>query len=152
VLELDGRVEEVLKQRFTALVHVCLTSANVLKNVEAAMLEAAGAWAAEQLPATSAADLFFEQHPDAAEAEEEVAGFYDEAAPERGPGRAPGASPPVAELCVLATPPGPAGDRFRELAQRAVPDAELHHVVSPDDVVLYRERNNLPLSDLEQLG
>ena len=35
--ELDARMEAMLKKQFTALVNVCLTSGNVLKNVEAAM-------------------------------------------------------------------------------------------------------------------
>jgi hypothetical protein len=53
---------------------------------------------------------------------------------------------------VLAAPPGPAGDRFRELVHRALPQLEIHHANSPDDVLIYRERNNMPLSDLEQMG
>ena len=35
---LDGRVQEVLRKQFVALVHVCLASANLLKNVEAALV------------------------------------------------------------------------------------------------------------------
>ena len=58
----------------------------------------------------------------------------------------------MAELCVLAAPPGPAGDRFRELARPRLPEVEVLPAVSEDDILFYREVSNLPLADLEQLG
>ena len=56
------------------------------------------------------------------------------------------------ELCVLAAPSGPAGDRLRELAGEALSDIEWHSAAGDEDILLYRERINLPLSDLPQLG
>jgi hypothetical protein len=151
LLELDGAMEEMLRAHFTALVHVCLTSANILKNVEAAMLQTARDYAAGQLPRVSVAQLFFEQHPDEAGAGSEVVDFHDEAAPELAAGRSP-RGPGVAELCVLAAPADEAGERFRATVEKALAETEVHHAPSDDDIVVYRERNNLPLADLEHLG
>jgi serine/threonine protein kinase len=146
--ELDGLMEAMFKKQFTALVNVCLTSANVLKNVETAMLQTAEAFVAESLGDQDVAAMFLEQHPDAADAADAIAGFYDEASPELpGERRSKGA-----ELCVLAAPSGPAGDRLRELTHKALPDIEWQSAPGADDILLYRERSNLPLSELPQLG
>src|SRR5262249_43989545 len=113
----------------------------------------AGDFAAELLPPTSAADLFFEHHSEHEGAEGEVARYFDEAAPELSARRNPSPGPPVAEVTLLATPDGDAGHVFREMLQHAMGGgAELHQADSPDDVLIYRERNNLQLTDLEQLG
>jgi hypothetical protein len=92
--------------------------------------------------------MFFEQYPDAEQAEHEVASFFDEAAPELSPGLASR----VSGITVLATPPGPAGETFRELVRRVRPEEELHEAAGADDILLYRELSHLALSDLEQLG
>ncbi len=152
LLELDGKMEETLKEHFTALVQVCLSTANNLKNVETAMLETAHAFAASKLPPTSVAELFLEQHPDQEEAEGEVSALYDEASPELTPNLAAHRSLAPGELCVLATPPGPASERFRTIAQKALGEKEVNHAVSRDDILVYRERTNLALTDLEQMG
>ena len=82
LLELDGRVQAVIRSQFTALVHICLASGNLLKNVEAAMLETAREFAGEVVGETNAAELFLEQHPDEGEAEGEASAFFAEAQPE----------------------------------------------------------------------
>jgi len=141
-------VEAMLRQQFTALVHVCLTHANILKGVEEAMLKTAADFAGEQLPPTTVAELFLEQHPEEEKSAGEVAGFFEKAAPALTAGRAAAAQ----ELCVLAAPPGDGGERLRELARQALLDVEWQPAASADDVVLYREVANLALADLEQLG
>jgi serine/threonine protein kinase len=146
--ELDASMEAMFKKKFTALVNVCLTNANILKNVELAMLQTAEAFLAEQLGDVNVAEMFTEHHADAKHAEDEIAGFFDEAAPELPTDR----QSRGAELCVLATPAGPAGDRFRDLATQAVPDVEWHSAPGEEDILLYRELANLPLADLPQLG
>jgi serine/threonine protein kinase len=146
--ELDVRVEAMLRQQFTALVHVCLTHANILKEVEAAMLKTAAEFAGEQLPPTTVAELFLEQHPDEEQAGGEVSSFFDEAAPELTPGKVG----PTQEVSVLAVPPGEGGERLRELARHALPEVDWQPAASGDEVVIYREVSHLPLSDLEQLG
>jgi serine/threonine protein kinase len=148
LLELDQHLQDVIRRDFQALVHVCLASDTVLKEVEAALLKTAEEFAAERLPEASAAEMFLELHPDAARARSEIANSFTEAAPEMTPGR----EAPARELCLMATPPGPDGDRFRQLAQEALPETEWNAVASADDILLYRELPHQPLDGLEQLG
>ncbi len=148
LLELDVRVEAMLRQQFTALVHVCLTHANILKAVEQAMLKTAADFAGEQLPPTTVSELFLEQQPEEERAAGEVAEFFDKAAPKLTPDKVS----PAQEVAVLAVPPGEGGERLRELTRQALPDVEWQPAASADDVVLYREVANLALADLEQLG
>src|SRR5262249_25549842 len=56
------------------------------------------------------------------------------------------------EICILAAPPGPSGERFRDLARRALPNLELEPSPSSQDIVFYRERSHVSLKALEHLG
>jgi eukaryotic-like serine/threonine-protein kinase len=151
--ELDGRVQEMIKARFTALVHVCLTPDKILKDVEMELRATAREFTDSYLPPVSAAELFFEQHPDDASAESEIAALYDEAAPElTADNRSPRPGPPVGEICVLGVPEGEASERFQQAVQRVFPELELTTTPSIDDLLIYRERLNLSLADLPQLG
>jgi serine/threonine protein kinase len=152
MLALDVRVEAMLKKNFTALVHVCFDTGNVLKDVRASMAAIAAEFANEYLPSHSAAALFFEQHPDEASAEGEVATFYDEAAPEITAGRDPHGAACVAEHAILSAPDDEEGARFREILGRMAYGAAIESADSPDDLVIYRERVNLALADLEHLA
>jgi hypothetical protein len=157
VVELDGRMEEMLRSNFTALVKVCLSShANMLKAVSNAMLRTARDYVAEHLPATSVSELFFEKHADD-EAADEIVGLLQEAAPElsikrKSQHQRTVVGPPVAELHVLAAPEDESGERFRKVLENAVTDTEILRATSKDDIVIYRERNNLALCDLDCLG
>ncbi len=146
--ELDTQMEAMFKKQFTALVNVCLTNANVLKNVEAAMLHTAEQFAIARLGEMNVAEMFLEQYADDGQAADELAGFFDETAPQL-PGERRGDS---AELCVLSAPSGPAGEHLRKLVGQALPDIEWQTAAGDEDILLYRERANLPLSELPQLG
>ncbi|MGH7171249.1 MAG: tubulin-like doman-containing protein, partial [Gemmataceae bacterium] len=151
--ELDAQMEVMLKKQFTALVNVCLTSGNVLKNVEAAMLRTAEEFVAASLGEMNVAEMFLEQHADRDEAVAELAGLFDEASPLLPYSTAsPANAGQAAELCVLTAPSGPASEHLRALASEALPDVEWQAAVGDEDIVLYRERANLPLSELPQLG
>ena len=147
LLDLDGRMEEMLKQKFTALVNVCLTSANILKNVEQEMLHTSKQFAEELLDETDAARLFLDQQLDPEEQAGRVQDCYEESAPELPPSRVSHTH----SLTLLATPPGEAGDAFQNLAGEVLSDVEVHRAASPDDVVFYRELVNLPLAELPHL-
>ena len=51
----------------------------------------------------------------------------------------------------MALPAGPNGDRFRRLAQDALPDENVVPTVSPDEIVIYREKPALTPADLPHL-
>jgi serine/threonine protein kinase len=57
-----------------------------------------------------------------------------------------------AGLCILAVPPGPEGEHFRALVERALPGETLLAAPSTDDIVFYREQSQVSLDALPQLG
>jgi hypothetical protein len=148
VADLDQRVQGMIREQFTALVHVCLTSANMLKNLEAAMRQEVEHFAATRLGTADVAEMFLHQYPQPDEALKEIAAAFAKAAPKLAGSRASQQT----EVCLLAVPPGPAGDRFRSLAEQALPDAKPTDIITTDDVVFYRELPHVILSDLEHLG
>ncbi len=146
--ELEERAQLAIRDRFHSLVNICLTPANVLTDVEMALRETAREFVSAHLPRTDVAELFLQHNPDEERAAGEVAGFYDQAAPELVPDRGSRTS----EMCVLGAPAGPSGEKFRELARKALPEVELNPAAGCDDITIYREWANLPLAELEQLG
>ncbi len=152
LLELDGLMEEMLQSRFTALVHVCLTSANILKDVYAAMLQVASDYAASHLPPTSVAELFFEQFSDPQEAEAEIVNCFNEAAPELTLNRVAQFTVTPTELTLLATPNDAASEQFRKLTHSSMPEIDLQLASSSEDIIFYREKGNLALVDLAHMG
>src|SRR5262249_26250937 len=62
LVELDSQVQAVIRERFTALIDICLSRANQLKTVEDALLETAQTFAATRLPETDVAQTFFEKY------------------------------------------------------------------------------------------
>lgn len=150
--ELDAQMEAMLKKQFTALVNVCLSSGNVLKNVATAMRHTAEQFVAARLGEWNVAEMFLEQHAEAEQAAAALADYYDKAAPQLPLTLTPSKGGPTDELCVLAMPSGPSGERLRVLASAALPDVDWQAAPGDDDIVLYREYANLPLSELPQLG
>jgi serine/threonine protein kinase len=145
---LDSKVQEVIRQGFTSLLHVIMTAAsNLLKNLENAMSAEGEAYAVTRMPETSVVEMFLSRHSDPEKTIDQLIQAYDEAAPKLSKGE----STSLTELCVLAAPPGPQEGRFRDMARRAIPDTELLAAPSPDDIVFYREETQLPLGKLEYL-
>ena len=62
------------------------------------------------------------------------------------------AGSPPPQAAVLAAPAGPAGDRVRQLAADACPDAAFDTVLMGDDILVVRECPRAPLDRLPQLG
>jgi hypothetical protein len=153
LLELDREMEEMLRGKFGSLVQVCLASADTTRVVLTAMFETAEQFAVRLLPPQGAADLF-EARTDEEQCSDELGSFYDEAAPELLASRLAASAKPEQdqELCIVAVPPGPAGERLVALARGALHEADPQTTASEDDILVYREVANQPLADLEQLG
>jgi serine/threonine protein kinase len=146
---LDSKVQEVIRQGFTSLLHVIMTAAsNLLKNLETAMTAEGEAYAVTRMPETSVVDMVLSRHSDPEKTLDQLISAFEEAAPKliKGDGSS------LTELCVLAVPPGPQEGRFREMARRAIPDTELLPAPSPDDIVFYREETQLPIAKMEFVG
>jgi serine/threonine protein kinase len=148
LFELDQRVQTILKARFTALVHVCTTAANLLKDLEPAMQQEMEAFVADRLGATNAVETFLAQHAEEARANAELQAAHKEAAPRL----ALEPSAPSSEMALVIVPAVQAAPEFRRLLQAALPQAETAAGAKNDDVVFYRETPPLSFADLCQTG
>jgi hypothetical protein len=146
--DLRTRIQTMIRKHFAGLVNVCLSSANLVKNLQIAMQQETELFVSSGPTGRSVADLFFEQNPDEEQALGEILTFYDEATPELTLLDA-GAQK---EMCVVAIPPGDSGLKFGELTRRALPDINLTLVSSSDDIVFFRQMSDLSLGDLRHLG
>lgn len=145
---LDERVQAMIQRQFTALVHVCLAPSNMLRALEVAMQQEAENEARVSLSWSDATEVFLECHPEGDVALEAIVAAFEEAAADPPPTR----TGQGGELCLLAVPDGAAGARFLELAREALPDTPLLPVSGGDDILLYREALQVPLSRLPQVG
>jgi hypothetical protein len=148
LIELDGKVQLLLRKQFTALVHVCTTAANILPNVEQAMQHELEVHAAEHLKAANVVEMFLARYPKNIDACEEIVATHEKAASALAV--EPAASP--TELALVVIPAEEGADRFQELAERALEGATLVGGPKGDDIVFYRELSHLSLADLPQMG
>ncbi|MBL8798758.1 MAG: protein kinase [Planctomycetia bacterium] len=146
--DIDTRVQALLKRQFTALVHVCTTAANLLRDLETAMQQELETFVAGRLGSSNAVETFLGQYPQDKTARQEIAAAHQEAAPSLTV--EPNA--PSNELTVVVVPTDAASDKFCEQARQALPQAELTRGPKGDDILFFRERLGLRVTDLPQTG
>jgi hypothetical protein len=146
--EINGRVQALIGRALEAHVHVCTAPADFLKELEEEVLREVTTFAEGPLGRAHAAEMYVAQRGKDDSAVEELAGAFEAAVPELGSSHVA----PEDELNILAVPPGPEGEYFRSLVQRALPDRALVPASSTDDIVFYREVLRLPPSALPQMG
>jgi eukaryotic-like serine/threonine-protein kinase len=149
LVELDARMQVLIRKHFKALVHVCMATANVLKTLAPAMQKETRAFLRGRMGEINVAEIFLQQDANRSDAkerlEDELAEGYERAAPEVV------ASPPAQELNVFAVPPGQGEEQVRELARLAI-DKNIVAAPSMDEITIYREHTLGCLADLKQLG
>jgi hypothetical protein len=148
LLGFDARIESLLQEQFTSLTHVCTTPANLLKQVQAALVAEAEVFVSGHLDGSNVADAFVSRHSDEREAVQVLRRALDRAAPTPIAAR----STPVPEFTILALPPSSQEDAMNRLAHRAAPDVTLLTVTGTDDLLFYREQCQVELNPMEQLG
>jgi hypothetical protein len=144
--ELDERVQRLVQSQFTALVHVCFSTTNLLANLEPAMVQLALQALNGRLPEADVPGLFFAHH--AGDAATAVVTAFEATAPPL----ADTVPVTVSEVAVAGVPAGPAGERFTALARSAAEGMELAVVPAADEIVIYREVPRISLERLPQLG
>ncbi len=147
LLQLDQTIQETITTRFKSLVKFCLSVAHGVTELELAIYERASAFLEPRLPAKDIAEACLRPGVTAETLRSKLAEAHAQAAPPLGEGAAN-----VAEFTVLAVPPSRAGEEFRKLAARALPQGKLAIVASHEEILLYRERLGMALTDLPQLG
>jgi hypothetical protein len=147
-LQADQKIEEAIRSEYRALVHICLTPANILKKVETLMLDTGEAFAGSRLAEVSVTDMFLGQYENDAQIIGSLASCFDDAKPlfcMKGLTR-------PKEIHVLAAPPGPDTDHLRGYLKQALPGIEVHAADNADDIVVYREIPVFDVADLDQCG
>ena len=151
LIELDNRIQGLIRVQFKALVHICMTSANVLKTLGPAMHKEARAYLRNKLGDNSVTDIYLDQFGEGEQGgggrlEDDLAEAFEMACPEVA------ATPPISELNMLAVPPSPAEKRLREVAASAIDGKQVLAVSSADEITIYRQHTLACLADLEQMG
>src|SRR5262249_10998146 len=145
---LHASVWELIRATFHDNVHVCTAPVSLFRGLRERIDREVEKVAEDSLGRAHAAEVYLEQHADDSDADDDLAGAFDEAQPElvssSGAGRQ--------GFCILAVPPGPEGERFRALVRHALPDVPMRAAASSDDIIFYREQPHLCLTDLPQLG
>jgi hypothetical protein len=126
-----------------------MAPANMLKNVEIALEEEVAKATEQRINTTDVAALFLELFPGDEQAKSELTAAFDEAAPDLPGTRS---SPGRGELCLLTVPDSPAGENLKTLVKQALPEVEWAFAVGGDQIVIYRETGQTPLTELAQLG
>jgi hypothetical protein len=150
LLELDHRMQTIIRGQFKALVHICMSSANVLKALVPAMHKETYAFLTTRLGETSVTDIYLQLFPSPDEAddrlEDDLADGFETASPEVV------ASPPIAEVNMFAVPSGTDEQRLRDAAAKAVDGKPLLNISSIDEIAVFREHTLACLADLDQMG
>ena len=148
LLELDGRVQSLIRRQFKALVHLCMSSANVLKVLAPVMQKETRSYLRSRLGDFSVSDIYLRQFGENGDqaAADQLAEAFELASPEVI------ASAPVREMNCLAVPAGGSEDHLRQLARSVADGKPLVSASSSDEIVLYREHTLGCLADLKQLG
>jgi len=149
LVDLDTRVQTAIQNTFKALVHVCTTAANnIIREVEAVILQELEQAIKTRLGNNNIVDTFLSQSRGSGGAGGEIASAFDEATPKLTAG--PITSGEV--VSVIVVPGDPAAEQFKQLARKAVPEAELIAGLRGDDIIFYKELPFLPLAKLPHVG
>ena len=146
LMVLDNRVQTQVRTHFRAVITYCLESSGSpapLADLVREQTELFLAGRSGDESAAAAVFTHFAKDPQAAH--RAAAAAFDEAGPTltmKG----------GTEFELLAAPTGSAGDEFRRITSEAVPGVDLLPADSQDEIVFYRERAGLALTDLPQFG
>jgi len=140
----DNTVQQQVRRQFNSLVSYCLESGGQPGPLLEVVEHQAETYLGERLGARSAAEVFFEHFSgDEQAAHRAVAAAIGEAMPDLVGRKATSAA-----LTALAVPAGTAGDCLFDMTQTALPDTRVVRAMTVDDLVIYREIGNVPLTEL----
>lgn len=148
VQEIDQRVQAIIKQQFTALVHICTTPANMLPNLQEALRQELEAFVATRLGSAGVVETFLDQFRLEQAARGEIGSAHGEAMPKLILER----PRQLEEISVVLVPEESAAPRFAEVAQGELPDTEVTVGPKADDIIFYREIFGWSWGQLAQLG
>jgi serine/threonine protein kinase len=148
MLQLDAAFQERLCRTEKGLLSCCIEKTESSRPITEALFDQAQEFLLPRMVTTNAATIFFHRQSQSQTAEAEVIQAFEQAAP---PLQAR-TSNSENELCLLAVPAEQDGERFAELSRQTLQNVDLITVSGFDDIIFYRERQNIEPADLPQLG
>ncbi len=142
----DEALQRLVGKQFRGLTVVC-QKADKQPAFLALLADRARTFLDERLDRADSATVLLRLRGDGPATEQLLCEVFVKAAPDLF-----GWADPPAQAAVLAAPPGPAGDRVRQLAADACPDVAFDSVLMADDILVVRECPRAPLARLPHLG
>ncbi len=147
LVQFDSILEPIIRQQYKALLNVCMGPSNLVRTLAPLMLQEAETFLAPRFQGGSVAEMWMlEKDSEEDAVAEELASAFDEAAPEEVKPRQ------RQELAVAVFPTTPAGQQLKKLALQALPPVQLVDEERGDEIVFYRELQNVILHELPQAG
>ncbi len=146
LLAFDQAFQKDALKKFRGVVGVCLKPEKS-PDFTSLLVDQSRAFLSERLEHADPAEVLLRYRGDGPDTVSVFAKAYADAAP-----TLPDDSIPVIEGAILSVPPGEAGDRIRALAAEACPEADFIPAPATEDIVLYRGRPRVLLTDLPQLS
>jgi hypothetical protein len=146
--QFDENVQQQIRRQFHSLVSYCLEMGGQPGPLLELIVDQANRAISQRLGFSGAADIFFEHFGrDGQAAHRAIAAAINESIPELAARRTADAV-----LLALAAPEGPSGERVVSLVEQAADGRPVVRASSIDDLVIYCERGNVPLTDLPPLS
>jgi serine/threonine protein kinase len=149
LLAFEQSLQKEITRKFRGLGSICLKAADKGPRFRELLLERSREFLDTKFDHSDPAEVFFRHRTENGTIGPLIGEAFAAAAPKIGSTR--DAEPPR-EVNLLAAPPGPAGERFRELAEEMLPGSHLVAAPMPDDICFYREYPQLEVTDLPQFG
>jgi len=144
---LDKNLQRHIEQAYQALFSVCMSSINMLGNLQGIVEEQTRSFLASRLGDSNVGAMFFGRFPDNDGAMKAVKHIHDQADSPSKTGR-----PVSQEICALAVPEGEKQEAFEQIARQSLPGKVLDFVPSSEEILVYREWPKFPLSALSQVS
>jgi serine/threonine protein kinase len=150
LLSFDKQAQALILKQYLSLVNVCMAASTVIAALMPALIQEAESFLEPRLEGADVAGMYLARYPEGAEGdvrlEEDLRTAHDKAAPSLA------SVPPERQVCLIAIPHGPAGDRLRRLAAAALPRARLITGTCDDQVLIFRAYERLDPADIDQFG
>ncbi len=147
IVEIDRQMQAAVEKQCTSLYQAFLTATDFRIDLEANLLQIARKRIFDRLGGVDVAELFLRRYGEPERAQRAVTRAFAHAEPWLD---VPDAPNDFAEL--LAVPLRESCSRFLQVVADNLPEANPTIAESPDDIVFYRERVNVPLRYLPHLG
>ncbi|MFO0863103.1 MAG: hypothetical protein U0744_00320 [Gemmataceae bacterium] len=148
LLAFDQAAQEMIRKQFRALLEICMGSSTVVRNLAPALLQEAEKYLEPGFQGASVAEIVIAQkgNDDPEHLAEFLQQSFDETAPELG------RASPEREIAAIALAGDASGQALGELAAGTHRGLNVVWTDQADQIIFYRELEQVSLRDLEQFG